>query len=178
MLKMNKRRTLVILVSTLGLLGVVLSAAPLVQSMKPSLLAENAAIQNIDVFSIKPGSYKKITWQGKPVIVFRPSNESIRILESLNKEVWGPPITSENASFVYVYEAISTYKRCGVVDTKERSTIIEGWPSGWFDPCHMGLWDYAGRSFRTYNVPDGVKLENLKTVQYRTIAKDTIQLYP
>jgi ubiquinol-cytochrome c reductase iron-sulfur subunit len=156
----------------------VLSAAPFVQSMMPSSQAESAAIRNIDVFNIRPGSYKHLFWQGKPVIVFRPNSESIKTLESLNAEVWGPPITSENASFVYVYQAISTYKGCGVVDTKKRSTIIDGLPSGWFDPCHMGLWDYAGRSFRTYYAPDGVKLANLKAVQYRVIAKDTIQLYP
>jgi ubiquinol-cytochrome c reductase iron-sulfur subunit len=175
---MNKRRALAILVSTLGLLGVVLSAAPFVQSMMPSSQAENAAIQNLDVFSIKPGSYKHILWQGKPVIVFRPNSESIQTLESLNAEVWGPPITGENASFVYVYEAISTNKGCGVRDTRERSNIVDSLPSGWFDPCHAGVWDYAGRSFIKYTDQNGKKLANLKAVQYRTIAKDTIQIYP
>lgn len=175
---MDKRRTLVFLVSALGFLGLVLLATPFVQSMMPSSQAENAAVRNIDVFSIVPGSYKYIFWRGKQVIVFRPNSESIKTLDSLNAEVWGPPITSENASFVYVYEAYSTYKGCSVVNTKERSERINDLPSGWYDPCQMGVWDYAGRAYRNYSVTDGVKLANLKAVPYRVMSKDTIQLYP
>lgn len=174
---MGKRKLLTVLLAVVALSGLLIFVMPFLQSMSPTSEAVNNATQNVSIEDIKAGTYKMVQWQGRPVVVYRPSKESISELEAMNTEVWGPDITEDNHETLYVYEPISTYLGCSLVDIANRSES-EYWPDGWLDPCHVGLWDYAGRTFRVHNATRGLKLENLKSVKYKYIKNDVIQLHP
>jgi len=146
-------------------------------SMFPTNKVRQISTLNIDTALISPGNYIKVTWLKKPVVIYKPSKESAAVLKEINSKVWGPDIDSTSIKKIYIYEAISTYLGCGLKDTSEISTD-SNFPNGWYDPCHMGVWDYSGRAYKSINVAKGIKLSNLSPVKYRSLSEDIIQLYP
>ncbi len=172
---MKRRPTLLVASASLGIVGIGLLMVPFLQSMNLSAKAQ-ATTRTIDLTTIEPGTYKRIYWSGKPVVVLRTNNELIASLEGLNEVVWGPHISPGSARSVYVYEAVSTYRGCPLTDTKDYPHLAS-LPDGWIDLCHIGLWDYSGRAFREHNVPEGTRLPNLTTLNYRVVDDATIYLH-
>ncbi len=171
---MTYRRLLKYGVFILFVIGVGFAAVPFIKSMNPTIKAVGLPPKEVDVSHLSPGTYMMVELMNKPVVIYRTSEKSIKELEEINEKVWGPAITSKNASEYYVYIAVSTYLGCKVTDTKEVK-YVNNFPPGWFDPCHMGVWDYAGRTYKHIYLPDDRRLPNLRPVKF-TKAEDEVLL--
>lgn len=156
-------------------IGAVYSAVPFIQSMNPTQKTINDNVLNIDISDIKPGSYKYINWKYAPVIIYIPDKKSIQTLISYNNDVYGQAISTDNENELYVYQKVSTYKGC-LLDEIQEHYKDRSLPEGWYDTCHMGAWDYTGRSFKKHFVPEDFRLPNLIKIEFKRINNNTIQI--
>ena len=177
MQEIAKKPVLIISASLLVMAGLAVAIFPFTRSMGPTSSKVDFYTVNLDISTIERGTYKEISWKGMPVIDYRPDPNGIEYLINMNEKVWGPPITKANVKSIYVYTPISTFKRCYLDDT----SVLREWsrevPRGWYDPCHMGMWDYSGRTYKELNVPDGTKLDNLESVPY-TLKNGILSIKP
>lgn len=156
----NRRTILKRLIGVVALLGIVAVAYPFISSMKPSAKVRAAARMEVDVTDIEPGTYAIVdTWRG-PLVFFRPSPETVRDLIALNGRVNGATLANESIPPAFVYSPFSTYKNCAL-EHAGSGQLGDEWLGGWYDPCHMGAWDYAGRTVLGAMVPKGKKLPPL-----------------
>ncbi len=153
----------------LFVLGLTLATIPFVKSMNPSARAYNQSIVNIDISNLESGEYKFVIWRKYPVVIYKTDPKTIKRLQQFNDQVWGPRITKETAKEYYVYKLLSTYKGCRLINHGS----IEG---AWFDPCHMGAWDYAGRALKGVNAPEDVRLANLESVNFKMLNNSVLQI--
>jgi ubiquinol-cytochrome c reductase iron-sulfur subunit len=173
----NNKRILISAGIVLGLVGAVVAVIPLFQSMHPTETQRELFAKQIRLDEIKPGVFSIIKFADRPVIVVRPDQEMLRDLRGLNSHVWGPSISSTEAPHVFVYVGVSTFRGCGVWHRpKGHVDMGPEWKGGWIDPCHMGAWDYAGRTLRDVNVPAGRKLENLPKQDFRFLEEGIVEL--
>lgn len=172
----SRRSQLTAGVFGVGIIGLILATVPFLQSMMPNdaLIAGN--VLHIDVSDIEPGDYKQVTWNAKPIVVLRTDDRTIDQLRRYNEQVWGPPISKTSAPTFYVYEALSTFLGCSLGDTAKAPNDLD-LPIGWWDICHMGYWDRAGRAFKERGVSPGTKLRNLTSVRFRILNENTIALH-
>ena len=174
--EMDKRSALVTAVTAVSAVGLLLLIIPFVSSMFPTPRAGHVAVKNIAIDDLEPGQFIQIEVQQRPVVIFRPNQSKITDLAAINDAVWEPPINSEEHASMYVYLGISTTSGCAVMHA-EKGSFGEDWLGGWMDPCTMGAWDYAGRAFKSVNVANGVKINNLAIPNYRLLNDTEIQFY-
>jgi Rieske Fe-S protein len=157
---MTKRRLLATTVGLFFTFAVVALAIILSASLAPS---KEKAVVEIDINSIPIGTYQVREWKNKPVGIFRPSSENLADLRKLtSKSLHKVPVPP--TSQIYVYYLQSTNRGCGLVHApKHASPKAIGssedplkWQGGFYDPCHYGEWDYAGRAISVYDIYDGL----------------------
>ena len=172
----HRRKTLATLVLGIAVLGVIVFALPFVDSLRPNDVAKGEVAQVVVVEDLAPGSYKIVSWLGQPVIVVRPSLELVEGLVRLNDRVDGPPIVNTTLPPAFVYVGLSTYRGCEL-EHMAAGTLGEDWPGGWWDPCHMGAWDYAGRAVTGVNAPPSERLASLPRPKNFELVGSEVRLF-
>lgn len=164
----GKRRFLTAAASVVGGAGAVAVAIPFVSSIAPSAKAEAAgAPVQIDISQLEPGQLLTVEWRGKPVWIFRRSEEILNTLPTLNDELRDPqseqtqqPEYAQNETRsirkdVMVMVGICTHLGCSPTYRPEIAPedLGENWKGGFFCPCHGSRFDLAGRVFQGVPAP-------------------------
>jgi ubiquinol-cytochrome c reductase iron-sulfur subunit len=162
----------------MALLGVLAVASMLIANLSP---AEDKHQRSLDVSiaDIAPGTYKVVHWFYQPIAVFRTSPE---VLEKLRVETSltasRRPIPTPGPA-AFVYSLVSTNLGCSVKESRDpRYPGDDKWPGGFYDPCHYGEWDYAGRTLDLGNLPKEMLLPDLRVPNYEWVSDQTIRLLP
>lgn len=176
---MERRKQLTLLVSGLSAIGFGALLVIFTRSMMPTDSMKTERVLTVNIVDIPLDEYRIYEWNGRPLAIFRPGEQSVAYLLELNKVANGPDYERENIPEVFVYEPISTIGRCVLWDSSKNESM---WPKyrGWYDPCRMGFWDYSGRNLPGVMAPSNMALPDLKPVfgSYRWISKTTIEFRP
>ena len=161
----GKRRFLTAAASVVGGAGAVAVAVPFVSSMLPSAKAQAAgAPVEVDISKLEKGQLLTVEWQGKPVWIFRRSEETIETHVSLDDRLVDPrsEMASQQPSYcqnearsirdeLMVLVGICTHLGC--VPNYEPDGRAEVKHALFFCPCHGSKFDLAGRVFKGVPAP-------------------------
>jgi len=164
----RRRRQLVIVTSTLGVIGAGFAAMPFILSMQPSARARAiGGPVEVDFSLLEPGQLLTVAWRGKPVWILRRTQIMLDRLKQ-NSELLADPdskVESQQPDYArnlhrsvrpefLVVIGLCTHLGCVPqqrLAAGEASGMSKDWPGGFFCPCHGSKFDLAGRVFR--NVP-------------------------
>lgn len=169
----GKRRFLTAAASVVGGAGAAAVAVPFVSSMLPSAKAEAAgAPVEVDISKLETGQLLTVEWRGKPVWIFRRSQEVLANLETLDESLRDPnsQVTSQQPEYcqndtrsirdeLMVLVGICTHLGCSPTYRPDLAPadLGEDWKGGFFCPCHGSRFDLAGRVFQ--GVPAPINLQ-------------------
>lgn len=169
---MNRKKTLSIAVAGVVIIGFLLALIPLIASWKPN--PNSQVVLDIDISSVPLGESKKFEWLGKPAIFYRPDKLSEDYLIALNDQANGPNFNKKSMPKFFIYVALSRHLGCRLLSTGDQGHKQYKY-IGYFDPCHRGFWDKAGRLLP--DVHDGSGLANLQQVtDYTWLSNTTIRI--
>ncbi|AFJ03352.1 Ubiquinol-cytochrome C reductase iron-sulfur subunit [Methylophaga frappieri] len=169
----GKRRFLTAAASVVGGAGAIAVAVPFVSSIKPSAKAQAAgAPVLVDISQLETGQLLTVEWRGKPVWIYRRSEDVLDALATLDESLRDPdsskakqqPDYCENETRsireeVMVLVGICTHLGCSPTYRPELAPADLGseWKGGFFCPCHGSKFDLAGRVYQ--GVPAPINLE-------------------
>ena len=165
----DKRRFLTNATTVVGSIGAIAVTIPFISSLSPSAKARAAgAPVEVDISKLEVGQLLTIEWRGKPVFVFRRSEESLSALANLKTELRDPHSEelSQQPSYckndlrsirqdLMVLVGICTHLGCAPTYRPELSPEDLGpdWQGGFFCPCHGSTFDLAGRVYQSVPAP-------------------------
>ena len=129
----------------------------------------------VDISGMQAGDAQFLTWEGRPVLIYRRSNADVVTLRSTDERIRDPdsarstqPEFAQNAwrsqePDYFVAIALGTGQGCTVEVVPAGGEIFQGqaWQGGFMDSCGKDRFDLAGRVF------DGqYASENLQVPQY------------
>jgi len=95
-------------------------------------------------------------------------------LISINSVTNGPDFSKDNIPDFFVYVPISTHRGCLLQELKAENESAYGY-IGYWDPCHRGFWDHAGRLIPEVHAGEG--LDNLMVITKTVyISESTIRI--
>ena len=129
---------------------------------------------------LRPGDLKFFEYNDKPYALIRTSEEVLNDLDATTQWTWSGRAVPRSAFFVVTL--ISTHRGCGLVHAPKeapRYAPEREWPGGFFDPCHFGDWDYAGRALKIAQDQDPTyKLRDLEVPRVQLRGSSTIRVLP
>lgn len=169
-----ERRNLIQATAAAGGVAALVMAVPFVSSLAPSERARSlgAAIE-VDIADLAPGETRTVEWRGKPVWIVRRTPQMLQALEGHDTELADPrsakdqqPAYARNAQRsiqpdVFVAVGICTHLGCSPTQVPLGSAqpgLGEGWPGGFFCPCHGSTFDNAGRVYRNKPAPTNLEV--------------------
>ncbi|MFL0810813.1 MAG: ubiquinol-cytochrome c reductase iron-sulfur subunit [Agarilytica sp.] len=169
----GRRRVLASLTTAVGAAGVVGAAVPFVGSWNPSAKAKAAgAPVSINISKLEPGQMVTVEWRGKPVYVFRRTEQTVSDLEKIESDLRDPEseksvqpayVDSKNRAIkseFMVLLGLCTHLGCAPSYRPEvgaKDLGGESWLGGFFCACHGSKFDLAGRVMA--GVPAPINLE-------------------
>ncbi len=169
---LQRRQILLAATTGVGVVGVIATAVPFVDSMQPSEAAKAAgAPVEVDISRIAPGKLETVEWRGKPVWVLHRTDDMLNRLKQLDarladpksKQDQQPPYAANEVRSIrppfFVAIGICTHLGCVPTFRPEPGAPDLGaeWPGGFYCPCHGSRYDLAGRVYK--NVPAPLNLE-------------------
>jgi ubiquinol-cytochrome c reductase iron-sulfur subunit len=171
----SRRRFLTNLTSGIGAVGVVFAATPFVLSMNPSARAKAAgAPVEVDISKLEPGQMLTIEWRGKPVWILSRTPEMLSELPKITDRLSDPasevpqqPDYAKNDARsirpeILVLVGICTHLGCSPQQKfaigADPQILGEGWPGGFFCPCHGSKFDLAGRVYKGVPAPTNLEV--------------------
>ncbi len=164
----SRRKFLVGVTSTFGIVGAVGVATPFVASWNPSAKAKAAgAPVKVDISKILPGEQIRAEWRGKPVFILRRTPEMLKSLAVLTNEVADPKSEKPQQADYAKNEARSIYPEIAVLvglcthlgcspqfrPEVGAADLGDDWQGGYFCPCHGSKFDLAGRVYKSVPAP-------------------------
>ena len=165
----DKRRFLTNATTVVGSIGAIAVTIPFISSLSPSAKARAAgAPVEVDISKLEIGQLLTIEWRGKPVFVFRRSEEALSTLANLKSELRDPhseelgqqPDYCKNdlrsiRQDLMVLVGICTHLGCAPTYRPELAPEDLGpdWQGGFFCPCHGSMFDLAGRVYQSVPAP-------------------------
>ena len=165
----DKRRFLTNATTVVGSIGAIAVTIPFISSLSPSAKARAAgAPVEVDISKLEVGQLLTIEWRGKPVFVFRRSEETLSALANLKTELRDPhseelgqqPSYCKNdlrsiRQDLMVLVGICTHLGCAPTYRPEFAPEDLGpdWQGGFFCPCHGSTFDLAGRVYQSVPAP-------------------------
>ena len=165
----DKRRFLTNATTVVGSIGAIAVTIPFISSLSPSAKARAAgAPVEVDISKLEIGQLLTIEWRGKPVFVFRRSEEALSTLANLKSELRDPhseelgqqPDYCKNdlrsiRQDLMVLVGICTHLGCAPTYRPELAPEDLGpdWQGGFFCPCHGSTFDLAGRVYQSVPAP-------------------------
>lgn len=170
----GKRRFLTAAASVVGGAGAAAVAVPFVTSMLPSAKAQAAgAPVEVDISKLEMGQLLTVEWRGKPVWIFRRSQEVLTNLETLDDRLRDPSsdVSTQQPEYcqndtrairdeLMVLVGICTHLGCSPTYRPELAPadLGENWKGGFFCPCHGSRFDLAGRVFQGVPAPKNLQV--------------------
>jgi len=182
----RQRRTLLIATASVGGIVLIATAIPFVESMSLSVAAKAAgAAVEADIATIVPGQLLSVDWRGKPVWTLHRTEEMLILLGKHDDLLADPrslqpqqPPSAENPVRSIkppYFAAIGICMHLGCVPLSRRDTpsadLGQGWPGGFYCPCHCSKFDLAGRVFKNVLAP-----LNLMIPSYRSLTDMRIHI--
>jgi ubiquinol-cytochrome c reductase iron-sulfur subunit len=129
----------------------------------------------VDISQLQPGQVQFLTWEGRPVLVYRRSNADIVQLRTVDERLADPDSgSSEQPEFAindwrsqnpdyFVAIALGTGQGCTVEFMPPDNETFQGtaWQGGFRDSCGKDRYDLAGRVYDNQYAG-----ENLNVPQY------------
>ncbi len=185
----NRRRFLINVATTLGVIGTGGMLVPFIASMNPSMAARNAGAPiEVDISQLQAGEQITVSWRSKPVWILRRNKTILQKLKeekvrdllldpdssvvSQQPEYAHNEFRSINSEYLVVI-AICTHLGCVPTYRPELAPDDLGpdWPGGYFCPCHGSRFDLAGRVFKRVPAPT-----NLVIPPYQFLSKSLIEI--
>jgi ubiquinol-cytochrome c reductase iron-sulfur subunit len=171
---MNERAVLTALTTAFIAIGLVLAAIPFVASMRAADEGSGASpYVDVPIATVLPGEFAVVEIGKRPVAVVRANADMLRALHDATSRTWSgrAPVPSAGDFFVFSFE--STYRGCLLQHRPKATTSSpDSWTGGFYDPCHVGAWDYAGRALRS-----SAQLRDLLSGRVELRAPDTLRIY-
>jgi ubiquinol-cytochrome c reductase iron-sulfur subunit len=172
----SRRRLLTAATVGTGAIGVAFAAVPFLASWKPSARAKAlGAPVDVDASKLEAGQMLKVVWRGQPVFIVRRTKAVIDQLGGHDDLLADPKsedslqpdyIKSQGAARArnpeyWVGLAVCTHLGCSPLGAFEpnNSTQVtgtdlgQGWPGGFYCPCHGSKYDISGRVFKGMPAP-------------------------
>jgi ubiquinol-cytochrome c reductase iron-sulfur subunit len=172
----SRRRLLTAATVGTGAIGVAFAAVPFLASWKPSARAKAlGAPVDVDASKLEAGQMLKVVWRGQPVFVVRRSKAVIDQLGGHDDLLADPKsddslqpdyIKSQGAARArnpeyWVGLAVCTHLGCSPMGAFEPNNATQlagtdlgqGWPGGFYCPCHGSKYDISGRVFKGMPAP-------------------------
>ncbi len=162
----SRRRFLTGATTVVGGVGLAYTAVPFISYWNPSARTEAAgAPVEAEIGQLEPGQLINVEWRGKPVWVFRRSEEVVEALDTINDQLADPrcqveqqPPYAENLHRsirpgIGVLVGICTHLGCSPSYRPEPGAMGPDWLGGFFCPCHGSRFDIAGRVYQGVPAP-------------------------
>ena len=184
----TRRDFLYIATAAVAGVGAAATLVPLISQMNPdaSTLAAGGPV-DLDVSKIAENAQVVIYWRQRPIFIFRRSKKTLdsmqtsqmtSLLSDPNSEVVQQPPYATNwhrsiKPELSVLVGICTHLGCIPLFYPDASATmpVQGWPGGYFCPCHGSKYDPAGRVFSGVPAP-----YNLPVPPYRFVNDTTIRI--
>jgi len=162
------RRNLVVATAVVGGAASAGAAVPFVASWFPSERAKAAGAPiEVDISGLVPGQLGIFEWRGKPVWVFKRSEEMLGSLKALDAKMIDPKsevpqqpeyAQNEHRSIkpeVMVVIGVCTHLGCSPKEkgAEAKAEMGADWPGGFYCPCHGSKFDFAGRVYKGAPAP-------------------------
>jgi ubiquinol-cytochrome c reductase iron-sulfur subunit len=177
----SRRRLLTVATAGAGAIGVAFAAIPFLESWLPSARAKAlGAPVEVDASKLEAGQSLKVVWRGQPVFVVRRAKEVIAQLgdhdgllaDPKSEDAMQPEyITKTGAARAidpqyWVGLAVCTHLGCSPLGaflpnnpTQLTGTDLgQGWPGGFYCPCHGSKYDISGRVFKGMPAPKNLTI--------------------
>jgi ubiquinol-cytochrome c reductase iron-sulfur subunit len=162
----SRRRFLTGATTVVGGAGVAFTAVPFLAYWNPSARTQAAgAPVEADISQLEAGQLINVEWRGKPVWVFRRSEDVVAQLDTINEELADPlskvdqqPPYAQNLHRsirpqIGVLVGICTHLGCSPSYRPEPGSMGPDWLGGFFCPCHGSRFDIAGRVYEGVPAP-------------------------
>ena len=178
----NRRHFLTVATAVTGAVGVGAALVPFLSSLKPSARAQalGAPVQ-VPLSAMQPGEMVRVIWRGRLVFVLRRNETMLAALGEMADELRDPnsDVAEQQPDYAanetrsvkpeyLVVEGSCTHLGCAPLEDFEPRPV-EGWPGGFFCPCHGSKFDFAGRVFKGVPAPT-----NLRVPPHRFVRDDLI----
>jgi ubiquinol-cytochrome c reductase iron-sulfur subunit len=187
----SRRRLLTAATAGTGVIGVAFAAWPFLSSWQPSARAKAmGAPISVDASKLEVGQSLKVVWRGQPVYVVRRSKAAIEQLGGHN-ELLADPNSDASLQPAYIKDkgaaralnpefwiglAVCTHLGCSPLGAFEANNATQltgtdlgqGWPGGFYCPCHGSKFDISGRVFKGVPAPTNL------TVPSYTLSGDAL----
>ena len=185
----SRRRLLTVATVGTGAIGVAFAAVPFLSSWQPSARAKAlGAPVDVDASKLEAGQVLKVIWRGQPVFIVRRAKEAIETLSG-HDDLLADPKSEDSLQPDYIKStgaerainkeywvglAVCTHLGCSPLGAFTPGNPLQltgtdlgqGWPGGFYCPCHGSKYDISGRVFKGMPAP-----KNL-TVPAYTISAD------
>lgn len=173
----ERRRTWLIVTSTIGGIGTLATLVPFVESLNPPEKAKAAgAPVRVDVSQLAPGTMMTVAWRGEPVFVVNRTPEMLKEVRKADPMVADPdskhpfsmPLPKycnkkirsrkENPGLLVVV-GVCTHLGCTPTarfQAGAQPSLPGDWLGGFLCPCHGSTYDLAGRVFRDKPAPQNL----------------------
>ncbi|MEA3132193.1 MAG: ubiquinol-cytochrome c reductase iron-sulfur subunit [Gammaproteobacteria bacterium] len=170
----SRRRLLTAATVGTGAIGAAFAAVPFLASWKPSARAKAlGAPVEVDASKLEVGQMLKVVWRGQPVFIVRRSKTVIdqlgghddvladpKSLDSLQPDYVKGAARARNPEY-WVGLAVCTHLGCSPLGAFEPNNATQlagtdlgqGWPGGFYCPCHGSKYDISGRVFKGMPAP-------------------------
>jgi ubiquinol-cytochrome c reductase iron-sulfur subunit len=172
----SRRRLLTAATVGTGAIGVAFAAVPFLQSWLPSARAKAlGAPVDVDASKLESGQLLKVIWRGQPVFVVRRPKAALDGLGGHDALLADPKsLDSQQPAYIestgaaravnpeyWVGLAVCTHLGCsplGAFEPNNATQLVgtdlgQGWPGGFYCPCHGSKYDISGRVFKGMPAP-------------------------
>jgi len=115
----------------------------------------------VEIANLQPGQVQFLTWQGRPVLIYRRTDADVVALRTADPRLRDPgsnssqqPDTAKNDfrsvnPDYFVAIALGTGRGCSVEHVPASSEMFQGmaWSGGFIDSCDKDRFDLAGRVY-------------------------------
>ncbi|GAC1302857.1 MAG: ubiquinol-cytochrome c reductase iron-sulfur subunit [Steroidobacteraceae bacterium] len=173
---LSRRRLLTAATVGTGAIGVAFAGLPFLSSWQPSARAKAlGAPVSVDASKLEHGQSMKVVWRGQPVYVVRRTKAVVDQLGAHNDLLADPNSdASEQPAYIkdkgaarainpeyWVGLAVCTHLGCSPLGAFEPNNATQlagtdlgqGWPGGFYCPCHGSKYDISGRVFKSMPAP-------------------------
>ena len=172
----SRRRLLTAATVGVGAVGVAFTAVPFLSSWQPSARAKAlGAPVEVDISKLESGQMMKVVWRGQAVYLVRRTKE---IIDQIGKHdaLLVDPTSDGSIQPNYIKAAgalrsikpdywiglaVCTHLGCSPLGAFEPNNsaqvtgvdLRQGWPGGFYCPCHGSKFDLSGRVFKGVPAP-------------------------